>query len=215
MTYFARALGAAHLRQTAPIRESVDALQEIRDRLTAGARGLLGRAGRDSAAAARRRGWRRPRDGRAMRVAQMRDGRRARGRDREERHDARSARAGARAARRDAARQRRCAGALKEFEATMKKEPNRFRARGRRSQGGGSCRRARQGGRLLCRAAEDLRAGGCRRAARAGRSPQFQCGWTAKAYSDRSAIDGFDDRRPSRRNRVRQRRDRQQRRRSR
>jgi hypothetical protein len=33
MTYFARALGAAHLGQTAPIREAVDALQQIRDRL--------------------------------------------------------------------------------------------------------------------------------------------------------------------------------------
>ena len=60
MTYFARALGAAHLRQTrATARVRVDALQQLRDRLRAGARGLLGRAGRDPAAAAPRRGSRR------------------------------------------------------------------------------------------------------------------------------------------------------------
>ena len=34
MTYFARALGAAHLGQTAPVREAIDALLQIRDRLT-------------------------------------------------------------------------------------------------------------------------------------------------------------------------------------
>jgi hypothetical protein len=33
MTHFARALGAAQLHQTAPIREAIDALQQIRDRL--------------------------------------------------------------------------------------------------------------------------------------------------------------------------------------
>ena len=85
MTHFARALGAAHCGRRRQSRESVDALQAHPRPAAAGERGLLGRAGRDSAARRRPRGWRSPRDGRAMRSREMRTAADARGRDREER----------------------------------------------------------------------------------------------------------------------------------
>ena len=57
------------------------------------------------------------------------------------------------------------AEALKEFEATLKKEPNRFRALSRRRQVGRARRRSRRSAHLLRVAAEDLRARGHARTA--------------------------------------------------
>ena len=62
------------------------------------------------------------------------------------------------------------ADALKEFEATLEKEPNRFRALYRRRQVGLARRRSPEGAHVLRRPAEDLRALGPARSAGAGRS---------------------------------------------
>jgi len=127
MTYFARALGAAHLRQTATIRESAEALQEIRDRLRQqhedywaeqveiqrlGASAWLAQAeGRTS-------------DG----IAQMRTAA-----EREDATEKNAMTPGPLAPARELLGymlldKGDAAAALTEFEATMKKEPNRFRA---------------------------------------------------------------------------------------
>jgi hypothetical protein len=127
MTHFARALGAAHLRQTAPIREAVDALQQIRDRLTQSHEDYWAEQveiQRRSASA-----WLAKAEGRKSdAVSEMRAAA-----DREDATEKNSVTPGPLAPARellgymllDDGEPRL---ALKEFEATMKKEPNRFRA---------------------------------------------------------------------------------------
>jgi uncharacterized Zn finger protein len=127
MTYFARALGAAHLGQTAPIREAVDALQQIRDRLTQSREAYWAEQveiQRRSALA-----WLAQAEGKTSEaVSEMRAAA-----DREDATEKNAVTPGPLAPARellgylllDAGEPRL---ALKEFEATLKKEPNRFRA---------------------------------------------------------------------------------------
>jgi tetratricopeptide (TPR) repeat protein len=127
MTYFARALGAAHLQQTAVIGESIDALQGIRDRLRQShedywaeqvdiqwqiaSAWLVHAEGRTSEA-----------------IAQMRTSA-----EREDATEKNAITPGPLAPARELLGEMLLAHgdtgpALTEFEATMKKEPNRFRA---------------------------------------------------------------------------------------
>ena len=127
MTYFARALGAAHLRQTATIRESVDALQDIRDRLRQSHEDYwaeqveIQRLGASA--------WLAQAEGRASdAIAQMRAAA-----DREDATEKNAMTPGPLAPARELLGEMLidhgdASAALKEFEATMKKEPNRFRA---------------------------------------------------------------------------------------
>ena len=128
MTHFARALGAAHLGQTAPVREAVDALQQIRDRLTQSREDYWAEQveiQRRSASA-----WLAQAEGRTRdAVAAMRAAA-----DREDATEKNSVTPGPLAPARELLGYMLLdngepALALKEFEATMKKEPNRFRAR--------------------------------------------------------------------------------------
>jgi len=126
MTYFARALGAAHLRQTPPIREAIDALQQIRDRLTLSHEDYWAEQveiQRRSASA-----WLAQAEGRTSdAVTEMRAAA-----DREDATEKNSVTPGPLAPARELLGYMLLdngdwALALKEFEATMKKEPNRFR----------------------------------------------------------------------------------------
>jgi uncharacterized Zn finger protein len=127
MTFFARALGAAHLGRTAPIREAVDALQQIRDRLTQSHEDYWAEQveiQRRSASA-----WLAQAEGRTRdAVSEMRAAA-----DREDATEKNSVTPGPLAPARELLGYMLLdngepALALKEFEATMKKEPNRFRA---------------------------------------------------------------------------------------
>jgi len=127
MTHFARALGAAHLRQTATIRESVDALQDIRDRLRQSREEYwaeqveIQRLGASA--------WLAQAEGRTNdAIAQMRAAA-----EREDATEKNAMTPGPLAPARELLGEMLLANgdtsaALKEFEATMKKEPNRFRA---------------------------------------------------------------------------------------
>jgi tetratricopeptide (TPR) repeat protein len=127
MTHFARAIGAAHLRQPAPIRESIDALDKIRDQLTKAGEAYWAEQveiQRLSSAA-----WLTLVEGRndeaiaAMRAAALR----------EDATEKNATTPGPLAPARELLGEmlleaRDPAAALREFEATLKKEPNRFRA---------------------------------------------------------------------------------------
>ena len=169
LTYFARALGAARIGDTGD-RARVDrrAAERSSEQLADAEGSLLGRAGRDSAA-------------RRVGVAGVR--RRTRARTRSPRcappprcEDATEKAAvtpGPLAPARELLgemllQMKQPADALKEFEATLKKEPNRFRALYGAAQRGVARRRsARRRARYYASAAEDLRA---RRQARAPRA---------------------------------------------
>ena len=127
MTYFARALGAAHLRQTGPIREAIDALRQIRDRLTQAHEDYWAEQveiQRRSASA-----WLAQAEGRTSdAVSEMRAAA-----DREDATEKNAVTPGPLAPARELLgvlllENGQPALALNEFEATMKKEPNRFRA---------------------------------------------------------------------------------------
>jgi len=127
MTYFARALGAAHRRQAATIREAVDALQHIRDRLTQSHEDYWAEQ-----VEIQRRGasaWLAQTEGRkGDAVAEMRATA-----EREDATEKNAVTPGPLAPARELLGYMLLdngepALALKEFEATMKKEPNRFRA---------------------------------------------------------------------------------------
>ncbi len=127
MTYFARALGAAHLRQTAPIREAIDALRQIRSRLTETGEGYWA----EQVEIQRRiaSAWLALVDGRKDEaLAEMRA---AAGR--EDATEKNAVTPGPLAPARELLGEMLLEGkdpapALKEFEATLRKEPNRFRA---------------------------------------------------------------------------------------
>jgi hypothetical protein len=127
MTYFARALGAAHLGQTAPIREAIDALQQIRDRLTQSRETYWAEQveiQRRSASA-----WLAQAEGKTSdAVSEMRAAA-----DREDATEKNAVTPGPLAPARELLAYMLLDHgeptlALKEFEATIKKEPNRFRA---------------------------------------------------------------------------------------
>jgi hypothetical protein len=127
MTYFARALGAAHLRQTATIRESVDALQDIRDRLRQAREEYWAEQVEIQRLAAS--AWLAQAEGRTSdAIAQMRTAA-----EREDATEKNAMTPGPLAPARELLGEMLLGNgdapaALKEFEATMKKEPNRFRA---------------------------------------------------------------------------------------
>ena len=127
MTHFARALGAAHLRQTATIRESVDALQDIRDRLQQAREAYWAEQVEIQRLAAS--AWLAQAGGRTSdAIAQMRTAA-----EREDATEKNAMTPGPLAPARELLGEMLLGNgdaqaALKEFEATMKKEPNRFRA---------------------------------------------------------------------------------------
>ena len=127
MTYFARALGAAHLGQTAPIREAVDALQQIRDRLMQSDEDYW--AGQVEIQRRSVSAWLAQAEGRKSDAAsEMRAAA-----EREDATEKNAVTPGPLAPARELLGYMLLdngepALALKEFEATMKKEPNRFRA---------------------------------------------------------------------------------------
>jgi hypothetical protein len=127
MTHFARALGAAHLRQTATIRESVDALQDIRDRLRQAREEYWAEQVEIQRLAAS--AWLAQAEGRTSdAIAQMRTAA-----EREDATEKNAMTPGPLAPARELLGEMLLGNgdapaALKEFEATMKKEPNRFRA---------------------------------------------------------------------------------------
>ena len=152
LTHTARARSAPRIPATRPSSKRVHrrVAANYATRSTHAEGGLLGRAGRDPAARARRRGWRSPKDDKHDAVAGLRTAAAIGGRDREGGGDAGPARAGARAARRDAAAAQAAAReALKEFETTLKKEPNRFRAVHGAAEGRDARRRPRDGPHIL------------------------------------------------------------------
>ncbi len=127
MTHFARALGAVHLQQTAVIGESVDALQRIRDRLRQSHEDYWAEQvdiQRQIASA-----WLVHAEGRTSEaIAQMRTSA-----EREDATEKNAMTPGPLAPARELLGEMLlahgdAAPALTEFEATMKKEPNRFRA---------------------------------------------------------------------------------------
>jgi hypothetical protein len=127
MTHFARALGAAHLRQTATIRESVDALQDLRDRLRQAREEYWAEQVEIQRLAAS--AWLAQAEGRTSdAIAQMRTAA-----EREDATEKNAMTPGPLAPARELLGEMLLGhgdapAALKEFEATMKKEPNRFRA---------------------------------------------------------------------------------------
>jgi tetratricopeptide (TPR) repeat protein len=127
MTHFARALGAAHLQQTATIRESVDALQDIRDRLRQAREDYWAEQVEIQRLAAS--AWLAQAEGRTSdAMAQMRTAA-----EREDATEKNAMTPGPLAPARELLGEMLLGtgdapAALKEFEATMKKEPNRFRA---------------------------------------------------------------------------------------
>ena len=109
------------------VRSAIEALTRIKQQLTEAKERILGRAGRDSAP--RRDGMARVRGTSRGRGARGNAGGRRRARIRPRRRRSRQDRwRRARTARRDALVDEQPAEARKEFEATLKKEPNRFRA---------------------------------------------------------------------------------------
>ena len=92
---------------------------------------------------------------RTRRSKLMRAGRRHRGQEREAHRHAGPAGARARAAGRHAARAEAPADALKEFEASQQREPNRFRGLYGAGAGGGAGRQPRQGAAVLHQAGRD------------------------------------------------------------
>jgi tetratricopeptide (TPR) repeat protein len=127
MTYFARALGAAHLHDPAPIREAIGSLQQIRDRLAAAHETYWSEQVDIQVQAAG--AWLALLEGRTRdAVAQMRAAA-----QREDATEKSAVTPGPLAPARELLGDMLLdtgepALALKEFEATMKKEPNRFRA---------------------------------------------------------------------------------------
>jgi hypothetical protein len=127
MTHFARALGAAQLRQAATIRESVDALQDIRDRLRQAREDYWAEQVEIQRLAAS--AWLAQAEGRTGdAIAQMRTAA-----EREDATEKNAMTPGPLAPARELLGEMllgngNAPAALKEFEATMKKEPNRFRA---------------------------------------------------------------------------------------
>jgi len=127
ITYFARALGAAHRGDDATVRSAIEALQEIRDRLTQANEGYWAEQvdiQRQEATA-----WLALMAGRTKEaVAEMRAAA-----EREDRTEKSAVTPGPVAPARELLGEmllqvNEPAQALKEFEATLKKEPNRFRA---------------------------------------------------------------------------------------
>ena len=127
MTYFARALGAAHLGQTAPIHEAIAALGQIHDRLTKAGEGYWAEQveiQRRTASA-----WLALAEGRKTEaLAEMRAAA-----EREDATEKNAVTPGPLAPARELLGAMLLelndpAAALKEFDATLKQEPNRFRA---------------------------------------------------------------------------------------
>jgi hypothetical protein len=127
MTHFARAIGAGHLRQPAPIREAIAALEQIRDRLTKAGEGYWAEQVEIQRLAAS--AWLMLVEDRsadaiaAMRAAAVR----------EDATEKNAITPGPLAPARELLGEvllevKEPAVALKEFEATLRKEPNRFRA---------------------------------------------------------------------------------------
>jgi hypothetical protein len=127
MTYFARALGAAHLGQTATIREAIDALGQIHERLTRAGEGYWAEQVEIQRRAAS--AWLALAEGRkAEALAEMRAAA-----DREDATEKNAVTPGPLAPARELLGEMLLqlndpAAALKEFDATLKKEPTRFRA---------------------------------------------------------------------------------------
>ena len=125
LTHLARALGAAHTGNTAPIKASIDALQHITGTLKAQNEAYW--AEQTEIQRREATAWLALVEGRkADALAEMRAAAEHRGSDRKVGGHAGPARAGARAARRDAAAAQSARRGVEGVRATLKKEPNRL-----------------------------------------------------------------------------------------